>query len=145
MPLPCPGQPGKTSGVPLHVHIAPDQKSAVLTGTGEVAAAELVQAVRALYGDLDRTSRLRQVLYDYTAVRLFQVSADEVRAVTEVEWLAAQANPGLVLCIAASDLLLANLQRLWGRHAPFRNPWRVEVFPTRAAAEAWMRAQPDAP
>ncbi len=125
--------------MPLDLHFAEDGTRATLTGSDELEPAALVATVRNLYGDLKRTAKLRCVLYDYTGVLKFEFSKEDVHAVAEMEQPAVLANPGLVLCIAASEQLLANLEWLWGSHALIKKPWRIETFQSRAEAEAWLK------
>ena len=125
----------------MELHFAPDGTRATLTGSDELNPAALVAAVRELYGDLPRTAKLRHVLYDYTDVVKFEFTKAEVHAVAEVEQPAVQVNPRLVLCLAASEQLLYSLERLWGAHALVKKPWRIEAYPNRAEAEAWLKQQ----
>lgn len=125
--------------MPLKLHFAEDGTRATLAGSGDLDPSALVAAVRELYGDLQRTARFRCVLYDYTDVVKFEFSKDEVHALAEVEQPAVQANPQLVLCLAASEQLLSGLEKLWGSHALVKKPWRIEAFHSRAEAEAWLK------
>jgi hypothetical protein len=122
----------------LDYEYAQDGTRATLTVSGVVEEQEIAEGIRSIYADPARTARYRHVFYDYTGVQSFRMSRTGVQLLAEVEKVAAQINPKLVLCIAAPDNLLSSLEKLWRVHATFENPWRIEVFLSRADAEQWM-------
>ena len=125
----------------LQVKLGDQPPHAELIGTGEGLAADLVAAVKQIFSDPARTATFSYELYDYTGVVQFQMGQRDVYELYEVEWVAAQARPDLVLCIAAPDNLLASLERLWGAHAPFKKTWTIQVFHVRAEADAWLKTR----
>ncbi len=71
---------------------------------------------------------------------MFQITTDAIRSVVaENKRLAAIAEPGTLVAIAAPQELGYGLARMWEAYAHHETGWRTSVFHSRADADLWIQ------
>jgi len=111
----------------------------VFTGSGVLTAPEIIDATRKLVkcGNDIRDVRLTLVLFDQ--VTKVEVSADDVRRLSEVDKRLMRLIPRTAIAIVAPKDELFGLSRMWEMLVGIPG-WETRVFRTAAEAETWLRA-----
>ena len=115
-----------------------NDKGLVLSCSGVLTGKELIDVKSSLV--TEQNKHLRYIITDLTHVHEFQISSDAIRKmVAENKRLAAIAEPGMLVAIAAPQELGYGLARMWEAYAHHETGWRTSVFHSRADADLWIQ------
>jgi hypothetical protein len=115
-----------------------NDKGLVLSCAGVLTGKELIDVKRSLV--TEQNKHLRYIITDLTHVHEFQIHTPAIReVVAENKRLAAIAEPGMLVAIAAPQELGYGLARMWEAYAHHETGWRTSVFHSRADAELWVQ------
>ena len=115
-----------------------NDKGLVLLCSGVLTGEELINVKRSLV--TEQNKNLRYIISDLTHVHEFQIPTDVVGAmVAENKRLAAIAEPGMLVAIAAPQQLGFGLARMWEAYAHHETGWRTSVFHSRADTDLWIQ------
>jgi hypothetical protein len=122
--------------MPATVEVRND-KGLILSCSGVLTGNELIDVKRSLV--TEQNKHLRYIITDLTHVHEFQIHADAIRSMVEQnKRLAAIAEPGMLVAIAAPQQLGFGLARMWEAYAHHETGWRTSVFHSRADADLWI-------
>jgi hypothetical protein len=103
-----------------------------------VGGDELLASIQRIEAD-GRFDQIRYVINDFLGVAGHDVSAEKLRLIAAIDKAAALSNPNIrVAIVAASGPILALAQR----YTAAVPPYPTEIFPSLAAARAWIADSP---
>lgn len=105
---------------------------------GHVGGDELLASIQRIEAD-GRFDHIRYVINDFLAVAGHDVSAVQLRLIAAIDQAATLSNPNIRVAIVATDAPILALAQHYVAAAP---PYPTEIFPSVAAARAWIAASP---
>lgn len=117
-----------------------DGKGVYRMGEGVVTGAELVEAALSESSDETRARGLRWGLIDLSRVTRLAVTAADLRAISEANLRLASLTPRVVVGVVTGGNGVFSTVQMWQAMAKATG-WKIEVFQSRAEAEAWIRQE----
>jgi|SRR5690242_3188907 len=122
------------------IEYTPDGRGVYRMGEGVVTGAELVAAAQSEIGDPARARGLRWGLIDLTRVTRLALTAAELRAISEANLRLAALTPDIAIGVVTGGNGVFDTIQMWQAMAKATG-WKIEVFRSRADAEAWIRSE----
>jgi hypothetical protein len=105
---------------------------------GHVGGDELLASIQHIEAD-DRFDHIRYVINDFLAVAGHDVSTAKLRLIAAIDKAATLSNPNIRVAIVTTGAPILTLAQHYVAAAP---PYPTEIFPSVAAARAWIATAP---
>lgn len=109
----------------------------LLKGEGIVTGTDIKQANDAIYHSPEIIQNIKYQLCDYTNVRKFNVSAEEVIIIVQQDREAVKINPKIFVAAVGEEDLVYGLIRMWEFHIDI-SPLVSMAFRNIEDAEKWI-------
>ena len=125
--------------MPISIEGRQDGAGVIYYCHGDMTIDDLFQAGIGFLAFPEEIKNWRYTIIDLTSVAAMQLSSDDIRSVVEQNRrIAAIANPGVLLAVAAPKDLGYGLARMWEIFME-QIGWETMTFRSRPEAESWIR------
>lgn len=122
--------------MPIHWTEHEDGAYVEIKASGTVLEKEWFELHHALLGNVDKASRMKHVLSDWTAASDVRLSGEAIRLGAH---LSVTAKFSGRIAIVASEEVVYGLARMWEAHVE-RAPWPHGLFKDIETAKAWLHS-----
>ena len=126
--------------MPYTTELTEDYLGIIQSGTGLVTGREILQGCRTVTALVQTTENFEYKLVDFSSVTNLQISADELAAIVEEDWLIALSRPHAAVVLVVPNQEIEALATRW-QEMVSELGWETQIACSRAAAQEWLRAR----
>ncbi len=125
--------------MPIEIRYTDDRKGLDFCAVGSVTGKEIVESAKEIYRE-EGFLNLRYWIVDRSRCTNYEVSADEVRLIAELDKKAAKENPDLITAIISETDLQYGMSRMYETFVG-ESGFKTELFKDRESAEKWIQSE----
>ena len=120
----------------IQINYLDDGKGIAIIATGVVTGAEIIEAHKEIYNDIN-LKRQRYQIIDRTNCQEYSVSSEEVQRIADFDNMASAVNPDIIIAVISPTKLQFGMTRMWQAHLE-DSRFATEIFPDRQSADKWI-------
>jgi len=121
----------------IHVNYLDNGVGIEIIASGTVTGQEIIEAQKEIYNP-DHLNTQKYQIIDRTGCTKYQVYAEEIQIIADMDNEAADENPDIIIAVVASTTLQIGMTRMW--QAYLRNDCFItKIFPDRKSADRWIK------
>lgn len=114
-----------------------------IIASGIVTGTDIIKAHEKIYNQ-ENLSRQKYQIIDRTHCTNYQVYAEEIEIIAELDNKASEKNPNIIIAVVSSTSLQFGMTRMWQAYLK-ENRFNTKIFSNRKKADAWIKSRLDCP
>jgi hypothetical protein len=124
--------------MPIQVNYLDNGIGIEIIASGIVTGAEIIDAHEEIYNE-ENLKRQKYQIVDRTCCTQYQVYAEEIEVIAELDNRASEENPDIIIAVVSPTSLQFGMTRMWQAYLK-ENRLNTKIFPTREKADTWIRS-----
>ena len=110
-----------------------------IIASGIVTGEEIIEAHKEIYNEENLRKQKYQII-DRTHCTKYQVTAEEVDVISEIDNNASEVNPNILIAFVSPTSLQFGMSRMWQAYIK-EDRFVTKIFQDRKSADEWIRSQ----
>lgn len=127
--------------MPIEIRYTDDRTGLDFCAVGSVTGREIIASSKKIYKD-EAFEKLRYWIVDRSRCTHYEVSADEIRLIAELDKKAAKKNPDLITALISETDLQFGMSRMYETFVG-ESGFKTKLFKDRDSAEKWIQSELD--
>ena len=123
--------------MPIQVNYLDNGIGIEIIASGIVTGGEVIEAHKEIYNEKNLQKQKYQIV-DRTRCSKYQVYAEDIEAIAELDNKASEKNPNIIIAIVSSTSLQFGMTRMWQAYLK-ENCFTTKIFLNRKEADEWIK------